>query len=225
MILIPGATFVMGSDDGRADEQPAHSVSLSDYFIDEFEVSNSQYQACVADGGCTQVRSSAFTRVDYRDNPEFANHPVVGASWNLAVAYCSWAGKRLPTEAEWEYAASGPDKNIWPWGNTFDPDLSAASAADTQAVDSFPDGRSAFGIYNMAGNVAEWVQDNYSTSFYAESDGALDPVMENGGNTKVFRGGSFANTDSDFYRASRRYSQSAGFSEVDIGFRCAQTVP
>ncbi len=225
MISIAGTTFIMGANEGRADEQPAHSVTLSAYFIDEFEVSNSQYQACVADGSCAQVRSSGFTRVNYRDNPEFANFPVVGASWNQATAYCSSVGKRLPTEAEWEYAASGPDKNIWPWGNSFDPNLSAASADDTQAVDSFPAGRSAFGVFNMAGNVAEWVQDNYSTSFYAESEGSLDPVLENGGNARVFRGGSFANTDGDFYRTSRRYSQSAGFSEVDIGFRCAQTAP
>jgi serine/threonine-protein kinase len=225
MVLIPAATFVMGSNPGRTDEQPEHTVSLSSYFIDQFEVSNAAYRQCVDDGGCAQVRSGGFTRSNYRDNPDFTNYPVIGVNWNQATAYCAWAEKRLPTEAEWEYAASGADKLTWPWGNIFDAQLSAASAPDTQPVDEYPDGSSPFGLYNLAGNVGEWVQDNYSTAFYAESDGATDPVLENGSNTRVFRGGSFANTDSDYYRTSRRYNQSTTYADVDIGLRCAQDAP
>jgi formylglycine-generating enzyme required for sulfatase activity len=225
MILIPGGSFLMGSDAGRADEQPEHTVSLSPYFIDEFEVTNAQYQACVTEGGCSQVRAGGFTRTSYRDDPAFANYPAVGVSWNQAAAYCQSLGKRLLTEAEWEYAASGPDNFTWPWGNTFDVTLSAAGSRDTEAVDAFPDGRSPFGVFNMAGNVVEWVADNYSTTFYSESDGAQDPLFNNDGNTRVFRGGSFANADGDPYRTSRRFSQTANFSDVDIGFRCAQDVP
>ncbi len=225
MVLIPADTFVMGNNAQRDDEAPEHTVTLSAYFIDQFEVSNAQYQACVTDGACNQNRAGSFTRNDYRDNPEFATYPAVGINWDQAVAFCANAGKRLPTEAEWEYAASGPDKLTWPWGNSFDPNLSAASTPDTQPVDSFADGRSPFDVFNMAGNVTEWVQDNYSTTFYAESDSSQDPLLDDGSNRHVFRGGSFGNTDSDPYRTSRRFNQSATFSDVDIGFRCAQTIP
>jgi len=165
MIQIPSGSFLMGSNDGRADEAPEHTVSISSFVIDQFEVSNADYSECVAAGACGQIRSGSFTRTNYRDNPEFANHPAIGVTWNQAVAYCTFREKRLPTEAEWEYAASGTENLTWPWGNSFDPALSAASARDTQAVDSFPDGRSPFGVFNMAGNVVEWVQDNYSTTF------------------------------------------------------------
>jgi formylglycine-generating enzyme required for sulfatase activity len=126
----------------------------------------------------------------------------------------------LPTEAEWEYAAAGPENFTWPWGNTFDPALSAASAADTQPVGSYAAGASSFGIYDMAGNVAEWVADAYDPGFYAGSP-ASNPINEGGAGERVFRGGSFDNPDGAFYTTSRRYHNVPGFAEVDIGFRCA----
>ena len=120
MVLIPTGSFLMGSSSGEANEQPEHPVTLDAYFIDQFEVSNEQYLACVAESGCSQsgLRNS-FRRAGYRDDPVFANYPIMGVTWNQANAYCDWAGKRLPTEAEWEYAASGPDNFTWPWGNEF----------------------------------------------------------------------------------------------------------
>jgi formylglycine-generating enzyme required for sulfatase activity len=220
MVLIPAGSFTMGSASGQPDEAPPHEVSLNAYFIDKFEVSNAEYRACVNDGGCSQTASpDAFTRPGYRDDPTFENYPVVHVTWDQATAYCRWTGRRLPTEAEWEYAAKGPGNLTWPWGNSFNASLSAANSPDTEPVDSFPGGNSPFGVFNMAGNVNEWVQDSYDANFYANSPSA-NPV-NSGGNERVFRGGSFANPDEAFYTTSRRYNRESSFSTEDLGFRCA----
>jgi len=225
MVLIPAGYFRMGSASGQANERPEHPVLLDAFYIDRFEVTNASYRECVNAGACTPSRTrSSFTHSGYRDDPAYDNYPVLGVTWEQADDYCAWAGKRLPTEAEWEYAASGPDNLVWPWGNTFDPSLSAASAPDAQPVDSYPAGASPFGVLNMAGNVAEWVADGYEAAFYANSP-ASNPVNEVGGGTRIYRGGSFANTNSAFYTTSRRYLKSRTFSDVDIGFRCAKDAP
>lgn len=222
MGLIPGGTFTMGSTN-RSDEAPEHPVTISDFFMDLFEVSNARYAACVEAGACTiPGRRGSFTRASYFDNPDFANYPVVFVTWEQANAFCGFEGKRLPTEAEWEYAAAGPDKVTWPWGNTFDPALSAASAKDTQPVDAYPDGVSPFGIYNMAGNVGEWVADRYARY---TADAQTDPTGPEAGNARVYRGGSFGNTDRTFYTTTRRFNQGQRFFIEDIGFRCAADVP
>ena len=225
MVFIPGGSFLMGSSTGEANEQPEHAVTLDAYFMDQFEVSNEQYQACVAEGGCSQsgLRNS-FRRSGYRDDPTFANFAVMGVNWNQANAYCTWAGKRLPTEAEWEFAASGPENFTWPWGNEFNALLSAASSLDIEAVDSFPDGVSPFNVFNMAGNVNEWVQDRFDANFYAESP-ENNPVNLDSGSNFVYRGGSFDNTNGAFFTTSRRYTGPASTFDVDIGFRCAQDIP
>jgi formylglycine-generating enzyme required for sulfatase activity len=221
MVLIPAGQFTMGSSSGAANEAPEHLISLAAFYLDLFEVSNAQYRQCVNSGGCTPGNAAdSFTYPGYRDAATYDNYPVVGVNWDQAEAYCRWAGKRLPTEAEWEYAASGPENLTWPWGNTFDPNLSAASASDTQPVDSYPAGVSPFGVYNMAGNVAEWVQDVFDENFYANSP-AENPVNTGSGAGRVYRGGSFGNPDGSFYTTSRRYGNAQTFSDVDIGFRCA----
>jgi serine/threonine protein kinase len=221
-ILIPPGTFLMGSAAGMPNEAPEHTVSISAFFIDKFEVSNADYRQCVAAGGCTPAATvDAFTYAGYRDDPAFNDYPVISVTWNQAQAYCRWAGKRLPTEAEWEYAARGSDNFIWSWGNNFDPALSAASAPDTQPVNSYPGGVSPFGLFNMTGNVNEWVQDVYDAGFYAVSP-AENPVNAGSGENRVYRGGSFDNTDGSFYTTSRRYDKPATYADVDVGFRCAQ---
>lgn len=225
MMLIPGGSFLMGSETGEPNERPEHSVTLDPYFIDIFEVSNEAYQACVAEGGCTQANlRNSFRRAGYRDDPIFANHPVMGVTWNQANAYCTWAGKRLPSEAEWEYAASGPDNFTWPWGNQFDATLSAASSLDTEPVDDFPEGASPFNVFNMAGNVNEWVLDRFDGNFYANSP-ENNPVNLDSGNSQIYRGGSFDNSNGAFFTTSRRFVVSSNTFDVDIGFRCAQDLP
>ena len=221
MQLVSAGFFQMGSSGGRADEAPEHPVLLDAFYVDRFEVSNAEYRACVNAGACTPGQRDGFTRARYRDDPTFDNYPVVGVTWNQATAYCQWAGKRLPSEAEWEYAASGLENRVWPWGNTFDASLSAASAPDTQPVESYPDGASPFGVYNLAGNVTEWVEDIYDAAFYANSP-ASNPV-NGGSDAHVHRGGSFANVNGENYTTSRRYR--GADTDVDIGFRCAKDAP
>jgi formylglycine-generating enzyme required for sulfatase activity len=215
----------MGSETGEPNERPEHLVALDSYFIDLFEVSNEEYRTCVAEEGCTQANlRNSFRRAGYRDDPTFANYPVMGVTWNQANAYCTWAGQRLPTEAEWEFAASGPENFTWPWGNEFDASLSAASSLDTEPVDEFPEGASPFNVYNMAGNVNEWVQDRFDGNFYANSP-ENNPVNLDSGSSQIYRGGSFDNSNGAFFATSRRYVVSANTFDVDIGFRCAQDVP
>jgi formylglycine-generating enzyme required for sulfatase activity len=225
MVLIPSGNFLMGSLTGETNEQPEHLITLDTYFIDQFEVSNGQYLACVAEESCAQANlRNSLRRSDYRDNPTFASYPVVGVTWQQAVAYCAWAEKRLPTEAEWEYAAGGVENFVWPWGNTFDGSLSAATALDTDPVDDYPDGVSPFGIFNMAGNVNEWVQDRYASDFYANSP-VINPVNLDSGSNQIYRGGSFDNSNGAYFTTSRRYVVSGNSFDVDIGFRCAQDAP
>ncbi len=225
MVFIPGGSFLMGSETGEPNERPEHLVTLDAYFIDQFEVSNESYQACVAEGGCSQSNlRNSFRRSGYRDDPTFAGYPVIGVTWAQANAYCEWAGGRLPTEAEWEFAASGPDNFTWPWGNQFDATLSAASSTDTEPVDDFFDGVSPFNVFNMAGNVNEWILDRFDGNFYANSP-ETNPVNLDSGSSQIYRGGSFDNTNGAFYTTSRRYVVPVNTFDVDIGFRCAQDLP
>jgi len=236
MVSVPAGSFTMGSNSGQPDEQPAHPVLMGGFFIDKFEVTNNEYRRCVADGACTPANSVfSFTRANYRDDPQFGNFPVVSVTWDQAQAYCRFDNKRLPTEAEWEYAARGSDNLTFPWGNSFDPNLSAAGSGDTQPVGSFPGASSPFDALDMAGNAAEWVSDVYDANFYATSP-PLNPENSSGGGNdenkdddeaaaRIFRGGSFANPDGAFYTTSRRYTNSQNFSEVDVGFRCASDGP
>jgi serine/threonine-protein kinase len=222
MTLIPAGYFHLGSSLGEANEAPEHPVLLNAFYIDLYEVTNAQYRACVEAGGCAAARvRDSFTHRNYRDDAAYDNFPAIGVTWDQATAYCGWAGKRLPTEAEWEFAASGPEDRVWPWGNTFDANLSAASANDVQPVGSYPGGVSPFGVFDMAGNVTEWVADTYDRNYYANSP-ASNPFNEAGGNTRVFRGGSFDNANGAFFTTSRRFPNDRSFSDVDVGFRCAQ---
>ncbi|MCB0209956.1 MAG: SUMF1/EgtB/PvdO family nonheme iron enzyme, partial [Anaerolineae bacterium] len=190
-------------------------------YLDVYEVSNRQYRTCVTEGGCTlQAVADAASIQGYRDDPAFDGYPAVGVTWDQAVAYCQWAGKRLPTEAEWEYAASGPENQIYPWGNDFVAAFSAAESDDLQPVDSFSAGVSPFGMYQMAGNAGEWVLDIYDEGFY-ENSPLQNPFSSEGGDQRIYRGGTFGSTDPGFYTTSRRFVENRSASKVWIGLRCA----
>jgi serine/threonine-protein kinase len=225
MVLVPAGYFQMGSSTGQPNEAPEHPVFLDAFYLDTFEVSNADYRQCVAGSACTPSGAvDSFTYQGYRDEPTYDTYPVVSVTWDQAEAYCRWAGKRLPSEAEWEFAASSPEDLTWPWGDIFDPDLSAAGDPDTQPVDSYPQGVSRFGVHNLAGNVAEWVADGFDETFYTTSP-AFNPVGVGSETDRINRGGSFGNPDGAFYTTSRRYIKNRTFSDVDIGFRCAKDAP
>jgi serine/threonine-protein kinase len=228
MALIPAGTFQMGSETGSQDERPVHPVTLNAFLIDQFEVTNERYTKCVDAGACTPpAQRSSFTRNNYFTRPEFQNFPVIFVTWGQADAFCRFEDKRLPTEAEWEYAARGTDGRTYPWGNQFDPNLVPATAGDTVQVGSLPGNASPFGVFDMSGNVVEWVADYYQRDYYSQSPTENPTGPETGGtaNRRVYRGGAFGNPDPRVYTATRRFSQGEGFRDSDIGFRCAKDVP
>jgi serine/threonine-protein kinase len=223
MAAIPAGTFEMGTNDGAADERPPHTVTLDAFYLDQFEVTNARYAACVEAGACQPpAQTGSFTREAYFGAPDFADYPVVAVNWEQAAAFCAWdGGKRLPTEAEWEYAARGTDGRRYPWGQAFDLALLPAAERDTVQAGSFPAGASPFGVHDLAGNALEWVADYYEPLYYAESVAEHPPGPEFG-EERVLRGGSFGNADAGFYTATRRYHLAPEYADVDVGFRCAR---
>lgn len=226
MVYIPAGPFTMGSDDENAltASRPAHEITLKDFWIDRYEVSNAQYAKCVEAKTCTDPKSfSSSTHPDYYTNEDYANYPVIHVDYYQATAYCTWAGKRLPTEAEWEKAARGEEGSRYPWGNRLPKQLPAQinlfESGDTAPVDSFPEGASPYGVYNMEGNVWEWTADQYDPFFYSESP-ENDPKAFTGGNEYVIRGFSWAYPFSRLEIYTRNYSYILNHT-YDLGFRCA----
>ncbi|HKR11902.1 MAG TPA: SUMF1/EgtB/PvdO family nonheme iron enzyme [Pyrinomonadaceae bacterium] len=222
MILIQAGEFIMGDDNHKAEEKPAHKVTLPDFYIDKFEVTNEQYQKfCKATN--RQLPQEPWWDPNYLDKPSM---PVLGVSFADATAYAEWAGKRLPTEEEWEKAASwgpaGTQKRTWPWGNTVEPGRTTLKAQSPSVVGSHPAGASAYGVHDMAGNVLEWVNAHYQPY---PNNSAPDPNF--GTQNRVVRGGSFYSGDEDARTTRRIYapSQLTGREKKDdsvlVGFRCA----
>ena len=260
MLPIPGGQFFMGSDEGdHEEEKPAHNVTLSPYCIDEREVTTAQYKACSDEGKCKR----AFTRVDWPEiKPESkelysplcnandpkgkAEHPINCVDWDMATIYCTSHGGRLPTEAEWEFAARGPDGRIYPWGDEA-PDQTRLNACDkecaawgsahgqkwpsmfpgddgfasTAPVGSFPAGKSRDGLLDVVGNVWEWTADWMGPY---DKAALTDPKGPEKGDERVMRGGAWNGSQADWLRPSYRYSYPPEAKTHVIGFRCAKSM-
>jgi len=244
MVLIPAGEFPMGSkeSEGDKDEHPQHTVYLPAYYIDKYEVTNAQYyQFWLADGGEKSKHAPASYGNAYSigDWPEVAktkpNYPVVGVSWFDAQAYCEWAKKRLPTEAEWEKAARGADSRTWPWGNDFNENINDKNKHSNRwdgddgydntiaPVGSYPTGVSTYGVYDMAGNVWEWVADWYDKDYYSHS-AKNNPKGPDKGKLRIVRGGSWRNREYTQKCANRYYCYPDIWGNT-LGFRCVKDAP
>jgi len=237
MVYIPAGEFIMGTDRGFMEEfsreygvrkgkffedaEPAKKIFLKAFYIDKYEVTNREYKKFIDATGYPPPPT-------WRGNmyPEGkGDHPVTNVTWFDAHAYCKWAGKRLPTEAEWEKAARGPDGNIYPWGNKYGSEKANLNNIEiTAPVGSYKEDRSYYGVYDMAGNVTEWVDDWYQPYPWSKARN-----KDFGKRYKVLRGGSggslghynltriFATT---FFRQYGNPYEAAD----DGGFRCARSV-
>lgn len=218
MVEVRGGTFEMGAPSAEPDEYPPHRLELSGFLMDKTEVTIGDYDRCVQERACR-----APNVVDPSENVT-ARHPVVGVSWYDANKYCEWVGKRLPTEAEWEYAARTPRFRAFPWDGAFDPSKvnlrgEADGHARTAPVGSFPKGASGTGLLDMAGNVAEWTADWYETTYYQKSPKKNPRGPEASTGSKVVRGGSWS--DNDYLtRATARLGMDPNLSNDAVGFRC-----
>jgi formylglycine-generating enzyme required for sulfatase activity len=239
-VLIPAGTFQMGcdvnnpaengcSESWQTAELPLHTVNLDTYYIDKYEVTNARYKACVNAGVCTApAESRSYTRDEYYGTSTYADYPVIFVNWLQANTFCRWVGKRLPTEAEWEKAArGGSDTRKYPWGDT-PPDSTLlnynSNVGDTTRVGSYPSGASPYGAMDMAGNVAEWVNDWYDANYYPVSPGSNPPGPAEG-IYRVTRGGSWVYIGfGDLVRSAGRLlgHPETGQGPFD-GFRCARS--
>jgi formylglycine-generating enzyme required for sulfatase activity len=229
MLLVPEGAFVMGSDEGYPHERPAHEVFLSAFYIDELEVTNLFYGACVEAGACEPpVLVDSPSQIAYYGSEYYYDFPVIYVTWGEAQAYCRWRGGHLPLEAQWEKAArwdpgSGESRQF-PWiPPVLDPYyLNYASVLGrTTVVGSYPAGISPIGALDMAGNVSEWVYDWYQDNYYEQSpyDNPRGPLQ---GEFKVFRGGSYEAQGNGVTTTFRDYTGPATRLPT-VGFRCAWT--
>jgi formylglycine-generating enzyme required for sulfatase activity len=240
-VYIPQGSFQMGGLDTRAstDEKPVHKVDMKGYWIDKVEVTNAMYMLCVQAGVCNPPQNiTSETRQAYFNNPEFNDYPVVNVTWDDAKKYCEWAGRRLPTEAEWEYAGRGSTINTYPWGED-KPDGTRANfnymLGDTNRVGSYTSGASPFGVLDMAGNVFEWTHDFYDAEYYANgpANNPPGPLSRSAYFKRVARGGSFADAEAEIRVSNRAAVLGPNFDaelgsaaylgdfSPRIGFRCA----
>jgi len=241
VVRIPAGEFSMGSladeEDAQANEQPQHKVYVSEFWMDKTHTTNAQYRKCVAAGQCREpTYSISFSREHYYDDREFDNYPVIWVSWDDANAYCRWAGKRLPIEAEWEKAARGTTPRRYPWGEEW-PDGRLANLcdancredyrhgdiddryADTSPVGNYPAGASPYGLLDMAGEVWSWVTDWYAEDYYAWS-GTRDPQGPQYGEERVMRGGAWNIWQRGIRTASRDKGRPV-LTYPNVGIRCA----
>lgn len=225
MVLITAGSFTMG-DDGA--NQAKHDITLSDYYIDIKEVTNKNYRKCVESGGCDKpIQIFSATRTEYYGNPIYDDYPVVYITWDMASNFCKQRGASLPTEAQWEKAAQGILHAKYPWGNDFNCKYAnlglSCSNGDTTETGYYELGVTTMGIYDMSGNVAEWVNDYYSDEYYKIlPSNALDPQGPSNGESRVVRGGSWKSNSVGFGTVFFRGRYYPTYYTEFIGFRCAR---
>ncbi|KMP11080.1 hypothetical protein UZ36_05575 [Candidatus Nitromaritima sp. SCGC AAA799-C22] len=234
MVLIPGGVYIMGSQKSLLElnpvdlfntdrhalgpENPAHRVEVDSFHIDIYEVTHGKYME--------YVKATNAKKPRYWDDPDFngPNQPVVGVSWKEAQAYCRWRGGRLPTEAEWEKASRGKRPIIYPWGNE-PPDSKKLNFNEdikkTTPVGSYEEGKSDYGVYDLSGNVAEWVHDWHLAEFYLFSSKA-NPLGPDKGQYKIIRGGNWRNISQDVDMIYRNATVPSVRNKT-VGFRCVQS--
>jgi len=229
MVFIPAGQFNMGDREGGYDEHPERKVSLAGFYMDRYEATFAQFYNFMAVTGHRKPRLVGYLgNVETEDLPLFMKplHPVIGVSWDDAVDYCRWKGKRLPTEAEWEKAARGEDHRKWPWGNQQDPSNANLLGDDdgfryTSPVGHFKRDKSPYGIYDMAGNAMEWVSDWYQEDYYRILP-ISNPAGPSAGDYRVIRGTSW-NDSVDHARTTSRFKMFPEYRDVTTGFRCAKS--
>ncbi len=224
MILIPEGIFTRGSNAGGFDEKPEQEVYLDAFYADKYEVTVEAYNTFRRAANYAEP-SVPFFPGD-QEILKVPNHPVVGVSWVDATNYCTWAGKRLLTEAEWEKAARGTHGLIYPWGNDMlDKRVNMSGKGDgfeyMAPVGSFPMGRSVYGVHDMAGNVSEWVYDWYDQFYYQEAP-MMNPTGPEDKKNRVFRGGSWDARKVDI-RTTKRFAATPGRKDSIVGFRCGKS--
>lgn len=224
MVLVGAGEFVMGTDEGNPNEGPAHNVTLPDYYIDKYEVTNEQYARFCKETGRPEPANPGLLPNYFQENPR---KPVMGVSYDDASAYADWASKRLPTEQEWEKAASWDPaagrKRKWPWGDSEERSRANVQSQGPVEVGQYANGASAYGAYDMAGNVVEWVDGTY-----AAYPGSTFNDKGYGQGLRVYRGGSFP-YDLRSARTTDRTPNVATYKTTDdpkaspsvVGFRCA----
>ena len=233
MVFIPEGSFQMGSEFGQENEIPPHPMMLDSYYIDKYEVTNILYRACVNAGVCDRPQHyGSYNSGIYYEDPKYMDYPVIYVDWEMADTYCRWRGDgaRLPTEAEWEKAARGDTNNSYPWGDTLGCEYAsyknsgALCSVGTSKVGSYEAGKSPYGVYDMAGNVWEWVADFYNKFYYytaVVNPNPMGPLASDGTNRRIVRGGSW-NEPPVSMRSSNRYPVNYALANYETGFRCAR---
>ncbi|MDN3514127.1 MAG: SUMF1/EgtB/PvdO family nonheme iron enzyme [Candidatus Brocadia sp.] len=230
-VIVPSGEFIMGTDEAREDAYPEHRVYLDAFKIDRYEVTNAQYweflefmkrtndhSKCFQGEPSGKDHTPRFWDNEYYNIPDY---PVVRIDWYDAYAYAAWAGKRLPTEAEWEKAARGLDGRKFPWGNEWNP-VRCNLSGDPKPVGSIEGGKSIYGCYDMAGSVHEWCADWYLDTYYEEAP-SMNPKGPENGIRRVIRGGSRFSQPFQV-RTNTRKSEQPNLFNVALGFRCAKDV-
>ena len=226
MVYIPAGEFTRGSNEGDLDEQPTQTIFLDDFYIDQYEVTNRLYRECVAAERCDDpplIKFSLGERGDYYNNvKKYGNFPVIWVTWEQASQYCQFLGKRLPTEAEWEKAARGTQNYLYPWGDILLDEVQSSFAQhrDPTVGGSTLEDVSDYGVYDMSGNVREWVYDFYQSDYYA-TEVSENPLGPDRTVRKVVRGGSWFQSKSELWRATSREGNLPTSYAADLGFRCA----